>query len=139
MKWFEFLTSSHCSTGAINGTSVLFCKMSVSLSKSMMSILSVSSGMVDRTKVTVEMMTTDMEVKANIWKISLIFNSEFQFSDLPALLKRFQDTLWGSKDIFLFSHVWYFQNLQLLYAQYISFLTPPARLFPAECQKKIIR
>lgn len=40
---------------------------SVSLSNSMMSRLSVSSGMVPRTKVTVEITTTDMEVKAKIY------------------------------------------------------------------------
>ena len=62
-KFQKSLTSSHLST---NGTSVLFCNTSVSLSKSMMSTCGVSSGMVDRTKVTVEMITTDMEVKANI-------------------------------------------------------------------------
>ena len=39
---------------------------SVSLSKSMISMLSVSSGIVPRTKVTVEMTTTDIEVKAKI-------------------------------------------------------------------------
>ena len=39
---------------------------SVSLSNSMISMLSVSSGMVPSTKVTVEMTTTDIEVKAKI-------------------------------------------------------------------------
>ena len=43
------------------------CRLtSVSLSNNMMSRLSVSSGIVPRTKVTVEITTTDIEVKANI-------------------------------------------------------------------------
>ena len=48
------------------GLMMEYCLTSVSLSNSMISMLSVSSGMVPSTKVTVEMTTTDIEVKAKI-------------------------------------------------------------------------
>ena len=63
MQLFEALIQTGlCETGQ----QALSLSTSVSLSKSMMSRLSVSSGMVPSTKVTVEMTTTDIEVKANI-------------------------------------------------------------------------
>merc|ERR1711899_631430 len=55
---------SHRSTGSILTSSVRF--EIVSLSKSIVSMAGVSSGIVERTKVTVERTTTDIEVKANI-------------------------------------------------------------------------